>query len=332
MTPAILRPCLKRRLLVLLFCLTATACFILGVCISVVILEPERSGLRCSESKQSEPDGPEYKLVVLVLTAPDNVERRDTLRATWLRPRGGSPPPARHWFVLGGAALPAEQHSRLLAEQSRHGDLLILPHVTDAYTQLTEKVLAAFVWLAAHSRHQYVMKCDDDTFARLGPLLTELESAPRSRFYMGFFDGRARPRRTGKWAEPSWDICDLYLPYALGGGYILSSDLVSYLATAAPHLRRFNSEDVSVGAWLAPLAIDRRHDPRFDTEWESRGCDNRHLVTHKHSVAQMTEMHRTLERRGVLCDKEKRIRGSYVYNASVPPSQCCKRVTDTSLP
>ena len=267
-----------------------------------------------------------------MLTAPDNVERRDTLRATWLRPRGGARPPARHWFVIGGASLSAEQRSRLQSEQTRHDDLLILPRVTDSYSQLTEKVLAAFTWLSTNVRHQYAMKCDDDTFARLGPIVTELETAPRSRFYLGFFDGRARPRRTGKWSEPAWDICDFYLPYALGGGYILSSDLVSYLSTSAPFLRRFNSEDVSVGTWLAPLAVERRHDPRFDTEWESRGCDNRHLVTHKHSAAQMAEMQRTLERRGVLCERERRIRPSYQYNASVPPSQCCKRVSDNSLP
>ena len=66
MTPALLRSILKRRMLVLLFCLTATACFILGVCVSVVILEPERSVLRCSESKQTEPEGPEYKVCLKI--------------------------------------------------------------------------------------------------------------------------------------------------------------------------------------------------------------------------------------------------------------------------
>ncbi len=66
----------------------------------------------------------------------------------------------------------------------------------------------------------------------------------------------------------SWALCDLYLPYATGGGYLLGSQLVAYLAENAHHLTRFFNEDVSVGAWLAPLNITRVHDTRFDTEWK----------------------------------------------------------------
>ncbi|XP_037075505.1 beta-1,3-galactosyltransferase 6-like [Pollicipes pollicipes] len=332
MAPALLRPCLRRPMLALLFCLTAVVSFILGVCVSVVILEPDRAALRSSAAQRQVSDGPGYMLAVLVLTAPDNAERRAAMRATWLRPRGGASPPARHWFVLGGASLPPGQRVQLAAEQARHGDLLLLPDVADAYGRLTDKVLAAFAWLAGHARHRYALKCDDDTFARLGPLLDELAAAPRSRFYLGFFDGRARPQRSGKWAEPAWDLCDTYLPYALGGGYVISSDLVAHLAASAPLLRRFGSEDVSMGAWLAPLDVTRRHEPRFDTEYMSRGCDNRYLVTHKQSAAQMAEKQRTLESRGVLCEREHRTRSSYIYNWTVPASHCCKRTDDRTVP
>lgn len=38
---------------------------------------------------------------------------------------------------------------------------------------------------------------------------------------------------------------------------------------------------MSVGAWLAGLKIKYVHDPRFDTEWQSRGCSNEYLITHK---------------------------------------------------
>lgn len=269
------------------------------------------------------------QLAVLVLTAPDNAERRDALRATWLRDRGAA---SRHWFVLGAGSLQPGQRVRLTAEQARHQDLLLLPDLPDAYSQLTEKVLASFSWLAENARFRYVLKCDDDTFARLGPLLDELETAPRERYYLGFFDGRARPFQKGQWKESAWELCDTYLPYALGGGYVVSADLVRHLAASAPLLRRFSSEDVSVGAWLAPLQVTRRHEPRFDTEWRSRGCDNRYLVMHKQSVAAMMERQRTLESRGVLCQKETRLRPSYVYNWSVPPSQCCKRTEDPNVP
>ena len=79
-----------------------------------------------------------------------------------------------------------------------------------------------------------------------------------------------------------------YLPYALGGGYVLSSDLVSFIASNSARLQLYGSEDVSVGVWLAPLArLNRVHDERFDTEFVSRGCLDSYLVTHKQSVEEI---------------------------------------------
>lgn len=34
----------------------------------------------------------------------------------------------------------------------------------------------------------------------------------------------------GKWAEVSYDLCDRYIPYALGGGYGLGWRLVKHIA------------------------------------------------------------------------------------------------------
>ena len=90
--------------------------------------------------------------------------------------------------------------------------------------------------------------------------------------------------------------------------YISHPYLVQIVGT--PQLQLFNSEDASVGAWLAGTTATRWHDPRcrdyssnsprmgwtfgyikkswvigwlcrFDTEWKSRGCSNKFLVTHK---------------------------------------------------
>ncbi|XP_008046876.2 beta-1,3-galactosyltransferase 6, partial [Carlito syrichta] len=115
------------------------------------------------------------------------------------------------------------------------------------------------------------------------------------------------------------------LPYALGGGYVLSADLVRYLRVSREYLRAWHSEDVSLGAWLAPVDVQREHDPRFDTEYRSRGCSNQYLVTHKQSLEDMLEKHRTLAREGRLCAREVQLRLSYIYDWSAPPSQCCQR-------
>lgn len=91
-------------------------------------------------------------------------------------------------------------------------------------------------------------------------------------------------------------------------------------------LRLHNSEDVSVGLWLAPLAnIERKHDVRFDTEYRSRGCSNQYIITHKQTIQNMRSMHEYYQISGALCPKEVRNRMSYQYNWTAPPSQCCNR-------
>lgn len=87
----------------------------------------------------------------------------------------------------------------------------------------------------------------------------------------------------------------------------------------------YNSEDVSLGVWLSPLNITRKHDTRFDTEYLSRGCSNKYLIMHKQSPSDMYKMYELLKTKGKLCDNEVRVRKSYEYNWKNPPSLCCVR-------
>lgn len=269
------------------------------------------------------------KLAILVLSAAGNTERRAVLRTTWL---SNSPTESyRHWFVIGTSDMEIATVNLLDEEQRQYGDLLLLPTVSDKYQFLTEKLLASFAWLSAH-QFTHVLKCDDDSYVRVLLLMQLLSDWPRERLYAGFFDGHARPFSKGRWQDTDWDLCDRYLPYALGGGYILSRDLLHHLAENRDVLRRFACEDVSVGAWLAPLKIHRRHEPRFDTEFRSRGCNNQYIITHKQTPNEMLIKHRNLESLGRLCEKELRTRFSYIYDWSQPPSKCCKRTNDSSIP
>ena len=64
------------------------------------------------------------------------------------------------------------------------------------------------------------------------------------------------------------------------------------MSSNAELLKPFTSEDVSVGTWLAPLkGVHRVHDVRFDTEFKSRGCNNKHIVSHKQSVKDLKSKH-----------------------------------------
>ena len=69
-----------------------------------------------------------------------------------------------------------------------------------------------------------------------------------------------RHARNPFWRETGYAECANYAPYARGGGYIVSMDLAVYLARATDKLQRWKGEDASVGTWLAPLKLERRHD------------------------------------------------------------------------
>ncbi|XP_053137438.1 beta-1,3-galactosyltransferase 6 [Hemicordylus capensis] len=265
-------------------------------------------------------------LAVLVASGPKYTERRSIIRSTWLSAAGRAP--GRDiWcrFVVGTGGLAGEELHTLELEQTRHQDLLLLPDLRDSYENLTAKILAMYVWLDQHLDFRFVLKADDDTFVRLDVLVEELRAKEPRRLYWGFFSGRGRVKSGGKWKENAWLLCDYYLPYALGGGYVISADLVHYLRLSQDYLNIWQSEDVSMGAWLAPVDVKRVHDPRFDTEYKSRGCNNKYIVTHKQSIEDMLEKHQTLAKEGKLCKEEVKLRLSYVYDWGVPPSQCCQR-------
>ena len=270
-----------------------------------------------------------YLLVVLVLSSVDSTgrKRRDSIRATWAAGLRERVPPVLVRFALGTLGLAPTQRAALHTEGADQGDLLLLPALEDSYYNLTRKVLQAMVELDHGFSFSYLLKCDDDSFVVLEPVCRELAGRDaRHSLYWGFFDGRATPKRGGKWVESGWFLCDHYLPYALGGGYVLSSDLVHRIALNADGLQMYVSEDVSVGVWLGAFQAERKHDTRFNTEFVSRGCQNSYLVSHKQSIEDMESKQRLLEARGVQCDKQFQTRASYEYDWSSPPSQCCQRL------
>uniref|UniRef100_A0A914WAH7 Hexosyltransferase n=1 Tax=Plectus sambesii TaxID=2011161 RepID=A0A914WAH7_9BILA len=276
---------------------------------------------------------PSTYLVVLIMTRPTDASLRRTIRKTWLKLSSKGPEIVRHYFPIGTKNMNADVLLTLKQEQETFGDdLLLMDTVEEGYGNLAPKTLASFV--AAHRRlaFKFALKVDDDSFVRLGALLKSLKDIEHPRLYWGFLDGRARPRRKGKWREQEWMLCDRYLPYQLGGGYLLAWGLVDYLARNADLLKMYRNEDVAVGAWLAGLDIRYVHDPRFDTEYMSRGCSNQYLITHKQEESTLLAMFENLRTSGNLCASEFRTRGSYVYDWSAPPSQCCIRSNDSRIP
>ena len=273
-------------------------------------------------------DSRHYLVVALVLSGPKSRDRRNVIRETWKKYCKPSDDPAvLVQFVIGVLELSPPELEAITQEQQIHHDLVLLPNLKESYYNLTLKLLQAFVWADKNLKFSYLLKCDDDSFVMLHLIAGELlERTATQSYYWGFFDGRATPKKTGKWVEKDWFLCDRYLPYALGGGYVLSADLVHKVSIMSDQLRLYNNEDTSLGVWLSPFKAERRHDSRFDTEFRSRGCQNNYLITHKQSPEDMRNKHKLLHSKGALCKQEVQVRKSYEYNWKVEPSKCCERI------
>ncbi|CAK1548502.1 unnamed protein product [Leptosia nina] len=252
------------------------------------------------------------------------------------------------FFVVGSQGLNGLKLEKLRAEHARTNDLLILDNLQDNYNNLATKLIYSFQWINKNLKNlKYLIKCDDDSFLRIDLIVKDLDtyapgmdepeirkhitkkfqSSEYKGLYWGYFDGRARVYLNGKWEEKDWFLCDTYLPYALGGGYVISHSIVDYIARNAEFLSHYNSEDVSMGVWTAALnGINRVHDIRFDTQWKSRGCENNMLVRHKQTPSDMFQMYRTLvhSQGQKLCKTENALRKYYFYDWNVLPSMCCK--------
>ncbi|XP_053205182.1 beta-1,3-galactosyltransferase 6-like [Panonychus citri] len=266
----------------------------------------------------------EIDLVILIMSAPGYKDRRDAIRESWIN-LIGSNRSIKYYFVMGtqsGGNLVLEH---LKKEQEKFNDIIIFPHILDSYSTLSLKLLESLRWTYSRFNYKFILKVDDDSFVRIDKLYDELKSkkADSRTLYWGYFNGDANIKRQGKWTEDNWFLCDKYLPYALGGGYVISHSLVKYIVTNSHLLSLYHNEDVTLGVWLAPLNITRQHDPRFDTEYKSRGCSNNFLITHKQDTKEMRQKYDNIKQLGLLCKSQLMIRKAYFYNWKVAPSSCC---------
>lgn len=221
-------------------------------------------------SKLKDPD-----LVILILSAPQNLDKRNIIRQTWLKFIEDEEYVVKfkmkHFFVIGSLGLTVDEILHLSTEQSQFSDILILP-IHDSYQNLAFKVVKSFEWLSDQYdyglKFKYVLKCDDDSFIRADKLAAEIINIESTyltadsknkvastafitvnaqinkgaikkplQVYWGYFHGNAKVKTAGKWQEPDWIVCDRYVPYALGGGYILSKKLVTFIAQNQEYLR-----------------------------------------------------------------------------------------------
>jgi hypothetical protein len=204
-----------------------------------------------------------YRILNLVLShdAAAGRDLRMQMRSTWLAFRRISPE-YRHLFVIGGAA-----SAGIVGD-----DELWLP-TDDSYRGGPAKIIDALAYVVQHEgggKYTHLLKSDDDTVVCVPQLMAYLHKINMSM--TGVYAGRlqiylpeltswgeghkfsdlnygtvfnrtryelrhiARSQLTRPRAQPRLHSCHSYSDYHLGGGYMLSFDVVQHVVSTARQL------------------------------------------------------------------------------------------------
>ncbi|KAL5199395.1 hypothetical protein ABZP36_020598 [Zizania latifolia] len=142
-------------------------------------------------------------------------------------------------FALCARPMPPEHRAFVALEARSYGDVLLFdcderPDQGKTYDYFAS--LPAMLAGPGGHPYDYVMKVDDDTYLRMDALVETLRRAPREDMYYGVglpFHDRKSP------------------PFMLGMGYVLSWDLVEWIAGSdMVKAQAIGAEDVTTGKWL----------------------------------------------------------------------------------
>ena len=202
---------------------------------------------------------------------------------------------------MGNIGVTESKVSVVQKENEAFGDIVLLEGVEEVYSKLSRKVLRTFEWIDKHIDAVYYLKTDDDAYVVIDTLYQILtqENIPADNLLFGLVFHAAIPDIDGKWAERNWFLCERYLDYAAGAGYIVTRNIVKYLSHNADRLMHYKNEDVALGSWIAPLKVELMKDLRVVT-WD-RICKKTNWLLHHLTIRQIRQTHSAWINRGEVC-------------------------------
>ena len=203
------------------------------------------------------------KIVFLVMSGQDRLEYRQGIRESWAAEKDNV------YFLVGHSSCNLREHSKgfahcrdedhgmLMQEQLRFGDLVEIP-IPDFYHNLPEKMVQAYHFVLSFLPNvDFMVKIDDDCFARPSSMERFLEAYnPSANIVLGNIRVGIKPNRQGKWAEHKYQQ-EFYPPWPLGSsGYALSRTTAQHIVDHSSTLVRYQGEDTSLGIWMSELGLE----------------------------------------------------------------------------
>ncbi|XP_036430603.1 UDP-GalNAc:beta-1,3-N-acetylgalactosaminyltransferase 2 isoform X6 [Colossoma macropomum] len=150
-----------------------------------------------------------------------------------------------------------EEDKALQEESHRYGDMVFVD-IVDTYRTVPSKLLQFYKWAIRNTDFNLLLKTDDDCYINVDAVLMKIDrkSLTRSSLWWGNFRQNWAVDRLGKWQELEY-ASPVYPAFACGSGYVVSRDLVVWLASNAEKLKAYQGEDVSMGIWMAAVGPNK---------------------------------------------------------------------------
>ena len=266
---------------------------------------------------------PDEQLIIFITSAPFHIERRLSIRQTWLsllvnntiargrssirimkNPSNASNNLVIHYWFVCGHDTKVEVESAVRNESAVYGDILRLNY-TETYSLLAFKTMSS-LWLASTMDVQFIVKVDDDVYLHVPKMIWWLKtsSLPENP-YAGCVQYGAKVIRnpTHKWFVSEQFLNDSWFPPYCGGPfYILSkSALLELLKVSSDEgLTTFPLEDAYIGilakrVGIAPLQLNGKH-VLITGPWVGIGLEDKELndffaLGHGLSIERMFKLH-----------------------------------------
>ena len=225
-------------------------------------IDVESNLIKCNYSRCS-PVWFSTFLLIIVPVRPWGIKARQLIRNTWYKGFSDNRDCMLR-FAVGGRGMGSNKRFEIAEENATHGDIIYVDCIENS-NSLTNKTMSIMRWAHQHVNFSYFMKCDDDTYVFVKNMIAELKKRPTdTKLYYGIMLINNPPIKGNYlWSDDEWNLGLVYLPFAMGGGYILSHDLVQLVSVLSPRLKWHINEDTSIGAWLSAFDHERRSDNMF---------------------------------------------------------------------
>ncbi|XP_046885317.1 UDP-GalNAc:beta-1,3-N-acetylgalactosaminyltransferase 2 [Hypomesus transpacificus] len=180
-----------------------------------------------------------------------------------------------------------QEDSSLQQESLQHRDMVFVD-VVDTYRNVPSKLLQFYKWSVGNADFNLLLKTDDDCFIDVDTVLMKIDhkGLKRSNFWWGNFRQSWAVDRIGKWQELEYPS-PTYPAFACGSGYVVSQDLVHWLASNAETLKAYQGEDVSMGIWMAAVGPQKHQDAGWLCEKE---CYVDMLSSPQHTAEELRDL------------------------------------------